>query len=78
MTIFYTIRIQGVLDARWTHWFDGLTVTNFDNGEAVLEGPVEDQSVLVGVINQIHSLNLRLISISSGEQGLPPSRQFGG
>lgn len=67
--IIYTIRVQGVLDDRWKHWFDGLTVTNLDHGEAVLRGPVEDQSVLVGIINQVHNLNLRLISVQCEETG---------
>ncbi len=65
----YQIRIVGVLHERWKTWFDGLTVTNLDCGEALIEGLIQDQSVLVGVINQIHSLNLTLISIESIEPG---------
>jgi len=60
----YTIRIQGILHDRWKHWFDGMTITNFENGEAIIEGLIQDQSELVGVINQIHNLNLRLISVN--------------
>ena len=60
----YIIRIQGVLHDRWKHWFDGMTVANLENGEAIIEGLIQDQSELVGVINQIHSLNLRLISFN--------------
>ncbi len=63
----YSILIRGNLHDRWRDWFDGLTVTNLDNGEVLLEGPVQDQSVLVGVINQIHSLNLTLLSINCKE-----------
>lgn len=63
----YTIRIQGVLHDRWKHWFDGMTVTNLDNGEVIIEGLIQDQSALVGVINQIHSLNLWLISVTCKE-----------
>lgn len=65
----YTIRIQGVLHERWKHWFDGMTVINLEHGEAVIEGLIQDQSELVGVINQIHSLNLRLISVNCKEEG---------
>jgi hypothetical protein len=64
----YTIRIQGVLHDRWKHWFDGMTVANLENGEAMIEGLIQDQSALVGVINQIHSLNLRLISVNCKEE----------
>ncbi len=66
---FFTIRITGSLHARWKDWFDGLTVTNLDNGETLLQGLIEDQSQLVGVINQVHSLNLSLVSVTSEAQG---------
>ena len=64
----YTIRIQGVLHDRWKHWFDDMTITNLENGEAIIEGLIQDQSELVGVINQIHNLNLRLISVNCKEE----------
>ncbi len=60
---FYTIRIKGHLHERWQDWFDGMMVTNLENGEVLLQGMMADQSVLVGIINQIHSLNLELISV---------------
>jgi hypothetical protein len=63
----YTIRIQGGLHDRWKHWFDGMTITNLESGEVIIEGLIQDQSALVGVINQIHNLNLQLISISCQE-----------
>ncbi len=63
----YTIRIQGVLPERWKSWFDGMTITNLESGETIIEGLIQDQSALVGVINQIHSLNLGLISICCKE-----------
>ena len=67
----YTIRIQGMLHDRWKNWFDGMTITNLDNGETILEGLIQDQSALVGVINQIHNLNLNLISINYKEPNAP-------
>lgn len=63
----YTIRIQGVLHNRWKNWFDCMTITNLDSGETIIEGLIQDQSALVGVINQIHNLNLCLISINCKE-----------
>ncbi len=59
----YTIRFKGHLHERWQDWFDGMTVTNLENGEVVLQGMMADQSALVGIIIQIHSLNLELISV---------------
>jgi hypothetical protein len=65
----YQIRIVGALHDRWKTWFDGMTVTSLDCGEALIEGLIQDQSALIGVINQIHSLNLTLISVNSIEPG---------
>lgn len=64
---FYAIRIQGHLHQRWMSWFDGMTVTNLESNEVLIEGLVQDQSALVGIINQIHALNLALISINRCE-----------
>lgn len=64
----YIIHIRGQLHERWKKWFDGMTVRNLENGEAVIEGLIQDQSALVGVINQIHGLNLTLISVSCKEE----------
>ena len=63
----YTIRIEGTLPERWKDWFDGLTITNLGNGEALLQGMIQDQSILIGIINQIHNLNLSLLSVDSAE-----------
>jgi hypothetical protein len=60
----YAIRIQGRLHDRWMNWFDGMTVTNLNQDEVLIEGLIQDQSALVGIINQIHALNLTLISIN--------------
>jgi len=59
----YRIHMEGHLPERWKDWFDGMTVTNLENGEVLLQGCVQDQSGLVGIINQIHNLNLTLISV---------------
>jgi hypothetical protein len=62
--IIVTIRIQGSLPERWKDWFDALTLTNLDNGEILMQGQIQDQSILIGIINQIHNLNLRLIAVN--------------
>ncbi len=63
----YTIRVRGALHDRWATWFDGMTLTRLDCGETIIEGRVQDQSELVGIINLIHSLNLTLISVNCKE-----------
>lgn len=64
----YIIRIQCMLHDRWKNSFDGMTITNQNNGETIIEGLIQDQSELVGVINQIHNLNLKLISVNCKEE----------
>ena len=64
----YKIRIKGILDERWKDWFDGMSIANQENGEVFLHGVVQDQSTLVGIINQIHNLNLELISVTCEDQ----------
>jgi hypothetical protein len=58
----YEIRVGGVLDARWAHWFDGLHVSS-DGEQAVLLGPLADQCALHGVLTKIRDLGLCLISV---------------
>jgi hypothetical protein len=64
----YAIRIKGYLDARWSEWFAGLTVTHTDADETILHGPVVDQAALHGLLVKVRDLNLTLVSVLS-EQG---------
>lgn len=64
----YSICIQGRLHDRWKNWFAGMTFTNLDGEDTIIEGLIEDQSQLVGVINQIHNLNLKLVSINCKDE----------
>ena len=61
------IRIRGVLDPCWFDWFDGLTVTNLENGQSVLAGCLADQAAVHSVLGRIRDLNLRLISVAIEE-----------
>jgi len=67
----YEIRVKGHLDGHWSEWFDELTITNLENGEAELSGEVVDQAALHGVLSKVRDLNLPLIAVS----GLNPERQ---
>jgi hypothetical protein len=62
---FYKIRIKGHLDGRWSDWFDGLEITNLENGETMLSGEIVDQAALHGVLNKVRDLNLVLVAVSS-------------
>jgi len=60
----YEIHVEGHLADRWSDWFEGLTIRNDHNGETILSGLITDQAALFGVLNNIHDLNLILISVS--------------
>jgi hypothetical protein len=60
----YEIRVRGHLDGRWSEWFDGLTIANVEDGDAVLSGEIVDQSALHGVLNKVRDLSLPLIAVN--------------
>jgi hypothetical protein len=60
----YEIRIQGHLHARWSAWFDGLTVTNESNGTTLMRGDVVDQAALHGLLRKLADLGLPLLSLT--------------
>ncbi len=59
----YEIRVQGHLDERLFHRFEGLTITLTPAGETILAGPVIDQAALYGLLNRIRDLGLELLSV---------------
>ena len=59
----YQIRVRGHLGANWSEWFDGWQITNQDNGEAVLTGPVTDQTALHGLLVRVRDLGLPLVEV---------------
>jgi hypothetical protein len=63
----YQIRVRGHLSSRWAEWFDGLTIENQPNGEALIYGPVADQAALHGLLVKVRDLNLPLVSVSKIE-----------
>jgi hypothetical protein len=66
----YVIRVKNHLDARWEHWFEGMTITQIENGEMLLSGEVVDQSALHGLLEKIRNLNLTLISCQKMDEDM--------
>ena len=62
---FYQIRVKGHLDGTLASWFDGLNVSNLEEGDALLAGHLPDQAALQGVLKRISNLGLTLISVNS-------------
>ena len=58
----YEIGVKGILDGRWTTWFEDLQVSS-DGQETVISGPVADQAALHGLLTKVRDLGLFLISV---------------
>ena len=63
----YQIRVKGHLGEQWRDWFDGLTITNVEQGEALLSGSLPDQAALHGVLTKIRDLGLPLLAVNQVE-----------
>jgi hypothetical protein len=66
----YEVRIDGVLEARWSEWFRGMQVDT-EGDETILSGSVADQPALHGILDRIRDLGLSVISV----RRLPPDER---
>ena len=57
------IRVRGVLNGRWSPWFDGLQVNSDDLGPTIIAGPVADDAALHGLLARVRDLGLELLSV---------------
>ncbi len=58
----YGIRVEGVLDDRWSEWFEWLQIEN-QGGETILSGMLRDQSALYGILDKVRDLGLSVIAV---------------
>ena len=65
----YQIRIGGHLCQQWTDWFEQMSLTQADNGDSLLTGPVIDQAALHGLLRRVRDLGLPLISVMRLQDG---------
>ena len=62
--VHYEVRVEGVLDARWSAWFDGLRISGDAAGDTTtISGPIRDQAALHGLLSKIRDLGLPLIAV---------------
>ena len=64
----YEIRVKGHLETHWAAYFEGWSIRNLENGEALLMNPDIDQAGLHGALNKIRDLNLTLLSVNQANQ----------
>jgi hypothetical protein len=65
----YEVRVEGVLDVRWSEWFEGLQLQN-QSGETILSGTLPDQPALHGILDKVRDLGLTIITV----RRLPPEQ----
>jgi hypothetical protein len=61
----YQIRIKGHLGSQWADWFGGLTITQEEDGDTLLTGPIVDQAALHSLLKRVRDLGLPLLSVNS-------------
>lgn len=70
----YEIRITGHLASRWAAAFEGLTLTQHDDGTTVLGGLIADQSALHGLLRRLGDLGLPIRSVRTVAADDPADR----
>ncbi len=60
----FAIQVKGHLNASWSDWLEGMEMRLLDNGEMILSGYIVDQAALMGVLNKLVRLNLKLMSVN--------------
>ena len=61
------IRIRERVDPQWSDWFHGMQITIQNDDEpplTVMEGLVQDQATLRGILNSLWDLNLSILSVN--------------
>ena len=58
----YEVRVEGVLDGRWSEWFEGVHLQN-QSGETILSGALPDPPALHGILDKVRDLGLTIITV---------------
>jgi hypothetical protein len=59
----YVIQVDGLLDAHWSEWLEGMTLTHEEGRFTRLEGSLIDQAALHGLLNKLRDLRLTIIKL---------------
>ncbi len=72
MALYYHIMVGEHLDASWSSWFDGLTISHAPDRATTLAGSIRDQTALYGLIARARDLGLTLIAVVPGIPAATP------
>jgi hypothetical protein len=75
MPEYYEIKIGDHLDPCWSERLAGLKLTHLEGNETLLCGSLPDQAALHGLLERIRDLNLKLISVTSGDPSTQDSEK---
>lgn len=68
--IMYQIRLKGQLGSQWAEWFEGMTITQTEDGDTLLSGPIDDQAILHGLLRKVRDLGMPLLSLNCVEANI--------
>ncbi|HSR17794.1 MAG TPA: hypothetical protein VLM39_06845 [Ignavibacteriaceae bacterium] len=60
MSSSYKIKVHGCLSYKFSEWLNNLNIKNLKDDETLIEGNVEDQAALFGILMKIRDLGLQL------------------
>ncbi len=66
----YQIRVRGHLSPTWAGWFDGMEISQAEDGDTLFTGADIDQAALHGILKKVRDLGLTLIAVNCLD--LPP------
>jgi hypothetical protein len=72
----YQVRVEGQLGPQWADWFEGLAITQEEDGDTLLTGPIVDQAALYGLLKRVRDLGIPLVSVNRMPPG--PADTSGG
>ena len=69
----YRIRVQGLLDPKWSDLLEDMNITEVKNSdgetESILVGRLDDQAALSGILNSLYEMHLAVLSTECLEKG---------
>jgi hypothetical protein len=65
------IRIKGQIDRDWSDWLGSLAIVHTTRDETVISGVVRDQAAIYGILHQLSSLGLQLLSVTCTGKDTP-------
>jgi hypothetical protein len=63
----YQFKVEGHLGSHWSEWLENLTITQDEDGNTLLTGPVVDDAALHGILKKVRDLGTPLLSVNRVE-----------